>query len=172
MTLAEKGRMVQPMPTGAEIAALLVELAGMPGFLTARFGSLGSERATLAGRGGAFSPVEHGWHLADLEREGYGVRIERLLREDGPVLPDFDGARVAVERQYRKRALAEGIRAFEGARRSNLVTLRALDPAAWSRRGSQEGVGPIRLSDVPRMMAEHDRAHRAEIDAWLQELSG
>jgi hypothetical protein len=159
------------VPTGAEIAALLVELAGMPGFLAARLGSLGSERASLAGRGGAFSPVEHCWHLADLEREGYGVRIERLLRENGPFLPDFDGARVAEEGQYRKRALAEGIRAFEEARRSNLVALRALEPAAWSRRGSQEGVGPIRLSDVPRMMAEHDRAHRAEIDAWLQELS-
>ncbi len=164
--------MAHLVPAGADLAALLVELAGMPEFLAARLGSLGPERATLAGRGGAFSPVEHGWHLADLEREGYKVRIERLLREDGPVLPDFDGARVAVERQYRKKSLAEGIRSFQEARLSNLVTLRALDPVAWSRRGSQEGVGHIRLSDVPRMMAEHDRAHRAEIDAWLQELSG
>jgi hypothetical protein len=156
-------------PTIADLPALLVELLAMPEFLAARLGSLGPEAAALGGRGGAFSPVEHCWHLADLEREGYTVRIERLLHESEPRLPDFDGARLAQERQYRRKALAEGLRAFAEARRSNIAALRAVDPGDWSRRGAQEGVGGIRLSDVPRMMAEHDRAHRAEIDTWLLE---
>ena len=55
---------------------------------------------------------------------------------------------------------------------TNIVGLRALSPEHWSRRGSQEGIGGICLSDVPRMMAEHDRAHKAEIDAWLADRGG
>ena len=163
--------MVPLTPTEAEREALLVELAGMADFLAAHLGSLGPEEAVLAGRDGQFSPVEHCWHLADLEREGYAVRIQRLLRENQPLLQDFDGARVAEERQYGKKTLAEGIRAFREARGANIVVLRALDQTALSRRGSQEGVGEISLSDVPRMMAEHDRGHKADIETWLQDLS-
>jgi len=99
-------------PTAADLSALLVELAGMPEFLAARLGSLTSEEAALAGRRGAFSPVEHCWHLADLEGEGYRVRIERLLHESEPSLLDFDGARLAEERHYRRKPLAEGLRAL------------------------------------------------------------
>ena len=158
--------------TAADLAALLAELSGMPEFLAARLGSLGSEEAALPGRTGAFSPVEHCWHLADLEREGYAVRMKRLLHESEPRLPDFDGARLAEERQYRRKTLAEGLRAFGEARRSNILALRALDPVEWSRRGSQEGIGGICVSDLPRMMAEHDRVHKAEIDTWLLERPG
>jgi mannose-6-phosphate isomerase-like protein (cupin superfamily) len=154
-------------PTPADLARLLADLDGMPAFLAGRFGSLGADEGALPGPDGAFSPVEHCWHLADLEREGYGVRIERLLRETEPVLPDFDGARLAEERHYRAKTLADGVRAFGAARRANLAALRGLAPADWTRRGSQEGVGQVRLSDVPRMMADHDQAHRVEIDGWL-----
>jgi len=62
----------------------------MADFLAAHLDSLGPDKAVLAGRRGAFCPVEHCWHLADLEREGYGVRIQRLLRENQPLLRDFD----------------------------------------------------------------------------------
>jgi hypothetical protein len=167
---AEADASPEPGASAATAAeALLVELSGMPGFLAARLGSLGPEEAARAGRAGAFSPVEQCWHLADLEREGYAVRIRRLLHESEPLLPDFDGARLAEERQYRRKTLAGGLRAFGKARRSNIAALRALDPVDWSRRGSQEGIGGIRMSDLPRMMAEHDRAHKAEIDTWLLE---
>jgi len=152
-------------PTAAEREAWLVELSEMPGFLATRLGSLGSDEAARVGTRGGFSPVEHCWHLADLEREGYAVRIERLLREHEPLLPDFDGARLAEERAYRGRQLAEGIRAFRAARQSNIDVLRSLGSAEWSRSGSQQGVGAICLSDVLRMMVEHDRSHRTEIEA-------
>ena len=106
--------------------ALLAELETMPAFLAERFHGLSDEEAAAPGRNGAFAPVEQCWHLADLEREGYGVRIERLLHEDTPALPDFDGARLAHERQYRTLSLADGLRAFTAARRANLATLAAL----------------------------------------------
>jgi hypothetical protein len=122
----------------------------------------------VAGPDGALAPVEQCWHLADLEREGYGLRIDRLLRETDPLLADFDGARIARERAYRSLSLAEGLAAFRRARQDNLARLRTLSAEQWRRDGSQEGVGPIALCDVPAMMAEHDAGHRGEIEAWWQ----
>jgi len=144
------------------------QLAAMPGALQEAFAGLDGAQAQRAGPEGGFSPLEQCWHLADLEREGYAERIRRLRAEDHPVLPDFDGARRAEERQYRTLTLAGGIAAFREAREANLATLRAIAPQEWARSGTQEGVGAVRLADIPRMMAEHDAGHREEIVAWLR----
>jgi hypothetical protein len=146
---------------------LLENLSAMPGLLAEAFEGLSAEDARVEGADG-FSPVEQCWHLADLERDGYGVRIRRLLAEDDPALPDFDGERVARERNYKALSLREGIESFRRARADNLAALRRLSVLEWERRGTQEGVGPIGLCDVPAMMAEHDAAHRAEIEAWVR----
>ena len=151
--------------TRRERGALWRSLDAMPAFLAERFGPLSAAEATVPGPDGAFSPVEQCWHLADLEREGFGVRIRRLLADPDPYLPDFDGARIARERDYRRRSLAEGVRSFQEERAANLALLRSLDSSQWSRAGTQEGVGRVALCDIPHMMAEHDDAHRAEIDA-------
>jgi hypothetical protein len=146
---------------------LLAELSAMPETLDQAFGGLSAAEARIEGADG-FSPVEQCWHLADLEREGYGVRIGRLLAEDEPALPDFDGERVARERDYKSLSLDEGLVAFRQARAENIAALRRLSDREWERRGTQEGVGRIGLCDVPAMMAEHDAAHRAEIEAWVK----
>jgi hypothetical protein len=148
--------------------SLLLELERTPEFLRATFAGLQSADATAPGPDGGFSPVEQAWHLADLEREGFAVRIRRLLDEHEPSLPDFDGARVALERDYKARSLAEGLLEFERARRAAVAVLREVPAEAWARQGVQEGVGRVALCDIPAMMAEHDAAHRAEIDAWAR----
>lgn len=135
----------------------------MPGELRAAAARRGQSRAREAPAGGGFSLVEQAWHLADLEGEGFALRIERLLRETEPFLPDFDGARLARERDYRSRGLEEGLSAFASARAGTLARLRAVPPEAWTRAGTQEGVGRVTLADIPRRMLEHDDAHRAEI---------
>jgi DinB superfamily len=117
---------------------------------------------------GSFSFVEHAWHLADLEREGYGTRITRLLGEDEPELPDFDGDRIARERDYQRWEPDLALRLFAEARRVNLGRLAALDAAALGRRGRQVGVGVVYLADIPHMMAAHDRSH---VDELLELLS-
>ena len=94
------------------------------------------------------------------------MRIRRLLSEDEPALPDFDGHRVARARDYKSLSLSEGLVAFRQARAENVAALRRLSDQEWERRGTQEGLGRIGLCDVPAMMAEHDAAHRAEIEAW------
>jgi hypothetical protein len=120
---------------------------------------------------GGFAMVEHVWHLADLETDAYELRIRRILEEDEPELPNFDGEAVAAQRKYRALRLRDGIKRFTAARERNLAALRSVDGAAWDRAGIQEGVGRVTLRDIPRMMHEHDVAHRQEIAALLEELA-
>jgi len=155
-----------------ELETLLLTLESTPALLSRIAEGLSSTEAGIAPKAGGFSFVETVWHLADLEREGYGVRIRRLLTEEEPTLSNFDGDRVARERAYPKRDLREGLAAFLAARRANVERLRAASPADWNRLGVQESVGRVALSDIPRMMTEHDRAHTSEIADLLSELSG
>jgi DinB family protein len=121
-------------------------------------------------RSGPFALVEHLWHIADLEREGFGDRIRRLLAEDDPFLPDFDGEKAARDREYLNLDAATALAAFSAARAENLRTLRSLTGDQWARSGRQEGVGAILLSDVPRRMLDHDFAHLNEIADLLAEV--
>ncbi len=145
---------------------LMDSLAAMKTFLRKAFESLMPEEAQTPGPGGAFSPVEQVWHLADLEREGFGLRIRRLRTESNPHLPDFDGTKLAYERNYRSLSLAAGLRTFEAAREANIETLQALSPEAWVRSGTQDCVGTVSLCDMPAFMHQHDQAHIAEIREW------
>ena len=70
-----------------------------------------------------------------------------------------------------RKSLAAGILAFNNARATNLEILRSVTLEQWNRTGSQEGVGKVSLCDIPVMMAEHDAAHRHEIEAWLGQFS-
>ena len=150
--------------------ALLGELAAMPQFLRQSFGSMDAGLATQPGPEGLFSPVEQVWHLADLEAEGFGVRIDRLLNEPHPQLPDFDGAAVAQARHYRSLSLSEGLERFESARRANIEKLKAVPDGAWTNAGTQAGVGEVSLCDMPVFLRQHDHAHRDEIGQWWLSL--
>lgn len=120
---------------------------------------------------GGFSFVEQVWHLADLEREGYAERIRRILGEAEPELPDFDGDRIARERRYLERDEQAGLARFTAAREHNLAALHGATAAQRARSGTQAGVGRITLDDVARMMCEHDRGHREEIEDLLGRLA-
>jgi hypothetical protein len=146
--------------------ALLARLDEMPRFLERELSSLTVEQLGQPGPDGGFSPLQQVWHLADLEREGFGCRIERLLNENQPLLPDFDGAAIAAARHYSVRSVSEGLTLFRERRRQNLIRLRSLRADAWLRAGRQEGVGDISLCDMPAFMSQHDAAHRAELAAW------
>ena len=153
--------------------ALMRSLEDMPQYLEHELHALRPELIRQPAPDGTFSPVEQVWHLADLEREGFGSRIDKLLSEREPQLPDFDGAAIAVARHYRSLSLTEGLDAFRTARRSNLAKLRGLaaDADAWARSGQQEGLGKVSLCDLPSFMSQHDAAHRAEIAAWKAQLA-
>jgi len=154
----------------SKLSVLLESLESAPKILGRIARDLSKEEACRRGKSGGSSFVENIWHMADLEREGYGERIQRLKAEQHPSLPDFEGERLAAERQYQNRNLAEGVALFDRARSDNLGTLRTLSEAEWKRAGSQAKVGEVTLQDLPRMMAEHDQSHARDIRQLLSEV--
>src|SRR5690242_7932071 len=77
---------------------------------------------------GTFSITETLCHLRDLEAEAYAIRISRILDEANPVLPDFDGSRVAIERNYNSQDARQALRQFAETRRANVEGLRSVTP--------------------------------------------
>ena len=150
-----------------EKKSFLADLDSMPDFLVGTFAKLPRSELTASGPNQSFCPVEHVWHLADLEQQGFAVRIRRLRAGGNPRLPDFDGDSVAREGNYKARSFDEGIATFRAARSDNIAAFRSLTPAEWLHVGEQDGVGIVSLCDIPAMMAEHDESHRTEIADWL-----
>jgi hypothetical protein len=52
--------------------------------------------------GESFSALEHVCHVRDIERDGYRVRIRRLLDENDPSLVSLDGDELARETPIRR----------------------------------------------------------------------
>ena len=155
-----------------DFETLLLTLESTPALLAQAAADLGPSNARRRPSEGAFSFVENVWHLADLEREGYGLRIRRLLAENEPALVNFDGDRLARERNYQDRDAERGLALFAHARAQNLEILRNLSASDWKRFGALEGVGRVDLSDMVRLMADHDRSHSADIACIRAVLRG
>ena len=158
--------------TRRDLETLLLTLESTPALLKQAAASFSSRQARVRPCRGGFSFVENVWHLADLEREGYGERIARILGEENPALENFDGTQVARDRNYQEKDLARGIAIFARARAANLELLRRVAGHQWDRSGSQEGIGRVTLADLPRMMAEHDRSHGDEIADLIALVQG
>lgn len=115
-----------------------------------------------------FSILEHVCHLRDIEAEGYAARVKRILSEDGPLLPDIDGSRLAIERDYNSQNLALALQAFSQARALNVETLRNVREDQLGREGNLEGVGTITLWQLLNLQREHDEEHLRELSALRQ----
>ena len=113
--------------------------------------------------GDEFSALEQVCHLRDLEREGYAARIKKLLTENQPMLPDFDGGRLARERDYNTQDFASAWQAFALARAENVRVMKSLSPDELNRGGVLDGVGAITLEKLLLLMREHDQSHLREL---------
>ena len=150
-----------------EFVELIKSLAQTPAQLARALDQLSPEELTLK-RADEFSTVENICHLRDLEIEGYGERIARMLEEDEPSLPDFDGARVALERNYNRQDVHAALAAFSQARSANLARAGELTPEQLERKAKLEGVGEITLLRLFELMEEHDQGHLDEVTILLQ----
>jgi hypothetical protein len=112
-----------------------------------------------------FSVVENVCHLRDIEIEGYTTRIGRILTENNPLLPDIDGSRLAVEREYHNQNLSQALQAFTDARKQTTQTLRGLVSEQFDREGTLEGVGSVTIRRLLLMMRDHDADHVRKLSA-------
>ena len=145
-------------------------LAAAPGSPLAGTGS-NVDALLFSPETGWFSLVEHACHLRDVEREGYLVRVRRILAEERPVLAGFEGDVVAQARNYRAQDARAAAREFAAARRELVKLLRAVGPADLRRDAVFAGK-TITLTDLVGMAVEHDDEHRrqiGELQAMLEE---
>jgi len=146
-------------------------LARMPRVLQEAVAGADAPRLSRRGPGDTFSLTEQACHLRDLEREGYLVRVRRILSEENPELPGFEGDTVARERDYPSQDARAAARDFAAARNELVALLATVDPAGAARTG-RFGGERITLGDLVAMIEAHDRGHREEIEALLQAEAG
>jgi len=149
---------------------LLNFLARTPAVLAGFASGLSDAELRWGSSADRFSILENICHLRDLELQGYAKRIERILNENEPELPDFDGARVAAEGNYNAEYVSTALEVFRVARNANLEKLKAAVGEGLSRTGSLEGVGQITLPRLAEMMREHDEGHLEDLRVLRQQL--
>lgn len=155
---------------GSSFAALLDLLGETPNKLARLTEGFSAAELRWKNSADEFSALENFCHLRDLELEGYARRINQILNEIQPLLVDFDGARVAIERNYNNQQPEVALPAFQTARRQNVELLRSLTEEELERGGTLEGVGRITLRQLAVMMREHDEGHIDDLRVLLQRL--
>ena len=154
--------------TAQEFQEVVRALEEMPGHVRQLAAGMAAQDLKWKPSDDEFSVLEQVCHLRDLEREGYGVRIKKLLAEHRPRLPDFCGGRIARERDYNRQDFESALREFALARRENVRVMKRLSPEQLNESGHLEGVGAITLGELFLLMREHDRSHKAELSDLLR----
>src|SRR6266446_5840643 len=103
-----------------QLQELVNTLARTPETIAAHVAKLSDDEMRIRKAYDEFSILENVCHLRDLEVEGYAKRINLLLNEAQPLLPDFDGAQVAGERDYNRQNFQLALEAFALAREQNV----------------------------------------------------
>ena len=151
---------------------LLNELEGMPQELERAVRLVPGERlgwkpASWGGvPGETFSAIEHVCHLRDIERDGYQVRVRRLLDESHPSLVSLDGYEIARERRYESTDLDEALSEFRRARTITVERLGSVSEAQLARSGDFAEYGRVTLRALVHYLRSHDQQHLAGIH-WL-----
>ena len=147
-------------------ARTIESIASMPAFVEAALHEAGEENFLARPSGDEFSLVEHACHLRDLEREGYLVRVRRILAESVPELSGFDGQAVAEARNYRAEDAHAAAQDFAAARRELLALLVPLSADDF-RREAVFSDRRITLAELVTLIDAHDGEHRQEIERIL-----
>ncbi len=152
--------------------ALLDELSRMPAELERAVDQvpashLGYRPESWGGSPGEpFAPIEHVCHVRDIERDGYHVRIVRMLEETNPSLVSIDGDDLAKKRRYVQEDVTAALSTFRSARARTLTLLRGLDDEALAREGFFAEYGPLTLRGLVHYLRAHDQQHLACLQ-WL-----
>ena len=153
----------------AGLRQAIERLATMPAFLSAAIEAADPGELVFRPGEDGFSLTEQACHLRDLEREGYLVRVTRLLAEEEPALEGFDGTAVAKARDYLAQDARVAAREFAAARRELLALIAPLGASQLAREAVLLGER-ITLADLVAMVIEHDRSHREEIEELLDAM--
>jgi hypothetical protein len=113
-----------------------------------------------------FSALEQVCHLRDIERDGYHVRIRRMLDETSPSLESLDSYELARQRRYESADLGAAFALFRDARAATVTQLRAVSDEQLARTGEFAEYGRLTLRALVHYLRSHDQQHLAGLQ-WL-----
>jgi hypothetical protein len=148
---------------------MIESLAAMPDRIRALLDGVCEMELSRKPAPDVFSLRENVLHLRDIDIEGYEKRILRALAEENPFLPDVDGAKLAVERDYNNQPLLPALEAFAQSRARSINRLAGAD---LERVAEMEGVGPVTIARLLQLWAAHDAGHLADMKALLAGRAG
>ncbi|HEV2213115.1 MAG TPA: DinB family protein [Gammaproteobacteria bacterium] len=153
-----------------EIKAAFDALSEMPRALESRIAGLSERELRFKPGTDTFSVLENVCHLRDIEVDGYALRLQLLLTQEYPLLPDINGSELAEARRYNSQAFQPALQAFVDARHGCLGVLANLTPADLAREGHFENVGDVTLGRLLELWVAHDRDHIKDLDDLLAVL--
>jgi DinB family protein len=110
-----------------------------------------------------FSIRENVLHLRDIDVLGYEKRLRLILTEDFPVLPDIDGGKLAIEREYNRLPVRPALDDLKRSRAISMQRLRGCSLHDLDRRAEMQGSGPVDVRKLVELWVEHDRGHIADL---------
>ena len=153
--------------TPEELERTALRLQQFPSTLRRTVAGLGDDVWRYKRSEAEFSVAENICHLRDIEREGYSVRLRRLLDEEQPLLLDIDGARLARQRDYNSQPMPSALEDFAAERMRNVGIILGLRAEQLNRSGVLQTVGEITVERLLAIMEEHDREHLQLIEEAL-----
>lgn len=162
--------LIAPGPDNFAQAA--ASLGAMPAKLKGIVAAIAKEAWRSKPSSGGFSLVEHVCHLRDIDGDGYRLRLERILTEERPSLPDLDGDALAKQRDYQSQDLSAALAAFATTRLEIVARLAKLTPEQRQRTGLMTGTTEITVEGLVEIMTAHDSEHIDQLAALVAELAG
>ena len=101
-------------------------------------------------------------HLADWEPI-WLERIQRIVQEDSPVLPNIDEGKMAELNGYKTTPVDVSLANFTNGRVALVEYLQSLPDDAFTRSGVRPEIGTITVKDIATLVLAHDTYHIAQL---------
>jgi hypothetical protein len=122
------------------------------------------------------APNDEGWslkdivaHLHDVEGGAFVERIDRILREERPLIRSINPPARLVAGGYAARELDDLLDELERQRADHVAWLTALSPAELARVGEHDTAGGIGVVDIAHQWAAHDMSHLRQVALLIQQ---
>ncbi len=133
--------------------------------------ALNKESYAITPISGEWSLAEIMCHMRDVELEVHLDRLDRILKDNNPLLVGEDTDMWAEIRQYHCQPGMEAFQRFISHRMQLIERMDSLTEEDWSRPALHTLLGPMKLNEVMAIANDHDTIHLAQLRKTLQAMS-
>ena len=148
------------------VPGLIASLAAFPDELGRMLQGYPVDALKRPASDGGWGVIENLGHLRDWE-EIYLSRVETILTQEHPELPEYDDQLWEIEHDYRGQDPAKVLERLRGQRQRLVDILQAVPAEAWGRTGQIGSGTNVTLEEVVRGIRLHDVEHARAIDEAL-----